>query len=85
MTYELDMGVQATTKAVNIAAGGELRRQGIIDLRPMEKMFNGPWHAMLARRPRLISIAFACIWVIGVTMLTQVRCRCRNYKCSSCE
>ncbi|KAK9839811.1 hypothetical protein WJX81_003463 [Elliptochloris bilobata] len=62
----------ATTKAVNIAAGGELRRQGIIDLRPMEKMFAGGWHDMLARRPRVIAAAFACIWVIGVTMLTQV-------------
>lgn len=58
---------------MNIAAGGELRRQGIIDLRPMEKMFNGAWHDMLAKRPRLIIAAFCCIWVIGVTMLTQVR------------
>lgn len=64
---------QAGVKAVNIAAGGELRRQGIIDLRPMEKLLNGAWHDMLVTRPRLIIAAFCCIWVISVTMLTQVR------------
>lgn len=63
---------QAGVTAVNIAAGGELRRQGIIDLRPMEKMFAGAWFGMLARRPRLIAASFCCIWVIGVAMLTQV-------------
>ncbi len=69
---------QAGVTAVNIAAGGELRRQGIIDLRPMEKMFAGAWFGMLARRPRLIAASFCCIWVIGVAMLTQVPGRPRR-------
>lgn len=57
----------------DVAQGGVLRSQGIMDLRPMEKMFGGPWFHLVQRARYIILAVFLAVWVVGLAFTIQVR------------
>ncbi|KAK9807022.1 hypothetical protein WJX72_010837 [[Myrmecia] bisecta] len=64
---------QAFATAKNVVSGGELRRLGIPDLRPMEKFFGDTWFRVLARAKWAIVIVFLIAWAIGLGFALQMQ------------
>ncbi len=72
---EIIIGICSSQAAVaisDVAQGGALRKQGIIDMRPIEKFFGGPWFRLVLRCRYIILAVFLAVWAVGVAYLTKV-------------